>query len=135
MASKIFVNLPVKDLTQSVTFFSALGFTFNPTFTDDNATCMIIGENIFAMLLTKPFFRTFTDKDLCDTATHTEVLVALSLDSRADVDAMVAKAKAAGGRVPRPPQDHGFMYGHGFEDLDGHIWEVFHMEPGAQPNA
>ncbi len=135
MASQIFVNLPVKDLTRSVAFFSALGFTFNPTFTDDNATCMIIGENIFAMLLTEPFFRTFTDKDLCDTATQTEVLVALSLDSRADVDAMVAKAKAAGGRVPRPPQDHGFMYGHGFEDLDGHIWEVFHMEPGAQPNA
>ena len=134
MVSQIFVNLPVKDLNRSIGFFTALGFTFNPTFTDENATCMIIGENIFAMLLVESMFKTFTSKQICDTSTHTEVLVCLSLESRAGVDELVAKALAAGGSAPRQPQDHGFMYAHGFEDIDGHTWELVHMS-GMPPAA
>jgi hypothetical protein len=132
MAKQIFVNLPVKDLHRSVAFFSWLGFTFDPKFTDENATCMIIGENIFVMLLVESFFKTFTTKDLCDATKKTEVLVCLSCDSRAEVDDLVARALSAGGTAPRKPQDHGFMYGHGFEDLDGHIWELIYMEKAAQ---
>jgi predicted lactoylglutathione lyase len=129
MARQIFVNLPVKDLPRSVTFFTALGFSFNPQFTNDDATCMIVDENIFVMLLVEPFFRTFIDKAICDTRTSTEVLVCLSCDSRAEVDELVAKAVAAGGATPRAPQDYGFMYSHAFEDPDGHIWELVYMEP------
>jgi len=135
MAKQIFVNLPVKDLKRSVSFFTALGYGFNPQFTDDNATCMIVGENIFVMLLVEPFFRTFTKKAIADASTSTEVLVCLSCDSRAEVDALVKKAVAAGGTTPNPPQDHGFMYGHGYQDLDGHLWELVYMEPNAQPHA
>ena len=129
MVSRIFVNLPVKDLQRSIAFFTALGFTFNAQFTDENATCMIVGENIFVMLLVEGMFQTFTPKPLVDARTATEVLVALSLEGRAAVDEMVAAAVAAGGRVPREVQDHGFMYAHAFEDLDGHIWEPFWMDP------
>jgi predicted lactoylglutathione lyase len=131
MARQIFVNLPVKDLKRSVTFFTALGYTFDPRFTDDNATCMIVGENIFVMLLVERFFQTFTKKALCDATKSTEVLVCLSCDSRAHVDRLVAQALAAGGTTPNQPQDHGFMYGHGFQDLDGHLWELVYMEPAA----
>ncbi|GAB4066133.1 VOC family protein [Ancylobacter sonchi] len=126
-ARQIFVNLPVKDLKRSVTFFTALGFSFNLQFTNDDATCMIIGENFYAMLLVEPFFKRFTHKAIADASKTTEVLVALAVDDREVVDALVAKARAAGGAVPREPQDMGFMYSHGFEDPDGHIWEVFHM--------
>jgi uncharacterized protein len=129
MARQIFVNLPVKDLERSVAFFTRLGFTFDPKFTDKNATCMIVAENIFVMLLVEPFFGTFTAKKIADSRSTTEVLVCLSCDTRAEVDALVAKALAAGGTAPRAPQDHGFMYGHGFEDLDGHIWELVYMAP------
>jgi predicted lactoylglutathione lyase len=128
MAKQIFVNLPVKDLKRSVAFFTSLGFTFNPQFTNDDATCMIVGDNIFVMLLVEKFFSTFTAKPICDATKSTEVLVCLSCDSRAQVDELVAKARDAGGAVPRKPQDHGFMYGHGFEDPDGHIWELVHMQ-------
>jgi len=131
MAQQIYVNLPVKDLERTKTFFSALGFGFEPKFTDGNAACMVIGENIYAMLLAENFFKTFTKKTLCDTAESTEVLVCLSCDSRAQVDEIVAKAKSAGGTIPRDPEDHGFMYGHAFEDLDGHTWELVYMEPGS----
>jgi uncharacterized protein len=124
---QIFVNLPVKDLDRSVAFFTALGFSFNPQFTDQNATCMVVSDDIFVMLLVEPFFAGFTPKRVADAFAATEVLVALSLDSRAEVDAMVAKALAAGGKAPMPAKDHGFMYQHGFEDPDGHLWEVFHM--------
>lgn len=132
MAKQIFVNLPVKDLQRSVAFFTRLGFTFNPQFTDENATCMIVAENIFVMLLVERFFATFTDKPISDATKQTEVLVCLSADSRAEVDDLVAKAVAAGGTAPRQPQDHGFMYGHGFVDPDGHVWELVHMVPGAE---
>jgi uncharacterized protein len=128
MAQQIYVNLPVKDLERSRAFFTALGFGFNPQFTNELATCMVISDNIFVMLLTEPFFAGFTGKPIADAHASTEVLVCISRDSRAAVDDMVAKARAAGGAVPRAPQDHGFMYGHGFEDLDGHIWELSHME-------
>jgi len=128
MAKQIFVNLPVKDLNRSVAFFTKLGFKFDPKFTDENATCMIVGENIYVMLLLEKFFKTFTTKELWDAKKSTEVLVCLSCDSRSEVDGLVIKAVAAGGSTPRKPQDHGFMYGHGFEDLDGHIWELIYME-------
>ena len=131
MATQIFVNLPIKNLNKSVAFFTALGFTFNPKFTDENATCMIVDDNIFVMLLVESFFKTFTDKAICDAKISTEVLVCLSCDSRQKVDELVSKAVAAGGSFPRKPQDHGFMYQHGFEDIDGHIWELVYMEPGA----
>ncbi len=127
MIRQIFVNLPVKDLPRSKAFFEALGLTFNPQFTNDQGACLQIAENIFAMLLVEPFFEGFTKLPISDAKQATEVLIALSCDSRAEVDALVAKAVAAGAAVPRAPQDHGFMYGHGFEDLDGHIWELAYM--------
>ena len=127
MARKIFVNLAVADLDRSVAFFRALGFEFNPQFTDSNATCMIVSDNIFVMLLTRSYFQGFTKKALCDAHHSTEVLVCLDVESRASVDDLVARAVAAGGRTPLAPQDHGFMYQHGFEDLDGHLWELVHM--------
>ena len=129
MASKIFVNLPVKDLKKSIEFFTQLGFRFNQQFTDETATCMIVTDDIFVMLLTELKFKTFTPKEICDAKKATEVLVALSYDSRPEVDEIVRRAVAAGGSTYNEPQDHGFMYAHGFQDLDGHIWEVFYMDP------
>ena len=126
---KIFVNLPVRDLKRSMDFFAALGFTFNPQFTDDKAACMIVSEEAFVMLLGEPFFRTFTRRDLCDTRTHTEGLFALSCSSRAEVDQMVGTAIANGGQHAMDPMDHGFMYGWSFYDVDGHHWEVLWMDP------
>jgi predicted lactoylglutathione lyase len=131
MATKIFVNLPVKSLDKSVGFFTKLGFTFNPQFTDETATCMIVTDDIFVMLLTHEKFKTFTPKEICDATRSTEVLVCLSRESRVEVDEMVRQAVAAGGTTYNEPQDHGFMYAHGFQDLDGHIWELVHMEPSA----
>ena len=128
MATKIFVNLPVKNLDKTKIFFAALGYTFNEQFTDENAACMIISETIFAMLLVEPFFKGFIDKDIVDATKSTEVLIALSTDSRAEVDDLVNKALAAGGTETRPAQDHGFMYTRSFNDLDGHIWELVYME-------
>ena len=133
MASKIFVNLPVKDLDRSVAYFTALGYRFNPQFTDENATCMIIDEdNIFVMLLVEPYFQTFTPWPLSDARKQTEVITCLSSDSRAAVDKLVDKALAAGATEPMPVRDYGFMYQRGFQDLDGHLWEIVHMdgEPG-----
>lgn len=129
MKTELYVNLPVKDLKRSNAFFESLGFQLNPKFSNDQASCVVLGENMFAMLLVENFFKTFTDKSLCDATKSTEVLVCLSCESRAKVDELVAKAIAAGGRAPRKPQEHGFMYGHGFEDLDGHIWELIYMQP------
>lgn len=133
MHKQIYVNLAVKDLPRARAFFDALGFSFNPQFSNDQGACMVIGENIHAMLLRQDFFQTFTDKPLCDTAAAIEVLTCLSCESRAEVDDLVARARAAGGRVPRAPQDYGFMYSHAFEDLDGHVWELAYMDPSALP--
>lgn len=129
MPTKIFVNLPVKDLERSMTFFKALGYTFNPQFTDDTAACMVISEDIYAMLLTHEKFRIFTKKEIADANRTTEVLTALSMDSRETVDALMDKALAAGATEARPPEDLGFMYGRAFNDPDGHIWEIFWMDP------
>jgi uncharacterized protein len=131
MASKIFVNLPVKNLNRSIEFFTKLGFAFNQQFTDETATCMIVTDDIFVMLLTEQKFKAFTPKEICDTKQYTEVLVCLSLESRAKVDEMVRKAVAVGGTTYNEAVDHGFMYGHGFQDLDGHLWELIYMEPSA----
>ncbi|MDZ8081687.1 MAG: glyoxalase/bleomycin resistance/extradiol dioxygenase family protein [Nostoc sp. ChiQUE01a] len=125
------MNLAVKDLNQSVNFFKKLGFNFNAQFTDETATSMIVSEDIFVMLLTHDKFKTFTPKAICDSTKNTEVLLCLSCESREAVDDMVSKAVAAGGTTYNEPQDHGFMYAHGFQDLDGHIWEIMYMEPSA----
>ncbi len=130
MPKKIFVNLAIGDMQKSQAFFKQLGFSFNPQFTNDQGACMVISDDIYAMLLTRDFFKGFTSKPLVDATKATEVLLCLSCDSRAEVDDLVARAVAAGGTAPREPQDHGFMCGHGFEDLDGHIWELVYMEPG-----
>jgi predicted lactoylglutathione lyase len=130
MSKQIFVNLPVKDLDKSKAFFNALGYHFNPQFTNEKGACMVIADgSIYAMLLTEAFFATFIDKPIVQAKEATEVLVCLSCDSREEVDDLVAKAVAAGGRTPRPAQDHGFMYAQAFEDLDGHIWELVWMAP------
>jgi predicted lactoylglutathione lyase len=128
---QIFVNLAVRDLNKSMGFFSTLGFAFNPQFTDEKAACMIVSDDAFVMLLTEPFFKTFTKREPCDTTRHTEGLYGLSCNSRAEVDEIVQKAIAAGGSPAMDPQDHGFMYGSSFYDLDGHHWEVFWMDPKA----
>ena len=133
MSTQIFVNLPIRDMARSQAFFKALGFSFNPQFTNEQGACMVVSDDIYVMLLVESFFQTFTKKPVADATKSTEVLIALSCESRAEVDEMVRKAVAAGGTTPNPPQDHGFMYGHGFTDLDGHVWEVFHMDMSAAP--
>ena len=132
MKNQIYVNLPVRDLKRSNDFFKSLGFQLEPKFSNDQASCVILGENMFAMLLVEVFFKTFTSKPVCDATKSTEVLVCLSCESRAKVDDLVKKAVTAGARVLKEPQDHGFMYGHGFEDLDGHVWELIYMEPNTE---
>ena len=127
----MFLNLPVRDLKRSMDFFSKLGFTFNPRFTDDKAACMVISDQAYAMLLTEPFFRTFTKRELCDTGRCTEGLFALSCGSRDEVDTMANTALAAGGQHAMEPQDQGFMYSRSFYDVDGHHWEVLWMDPKA----
>jgi len=129
MATKIFLNLPVKDLSKSIGFFTKLGYTFNPQFTDDSATCMIINSEIYVMLLTEARFKGFIKKEVADAAKTTEMIIALSAESREAVDELVNKAMAAGAATHNEKQDHGFMYGWGFQDLDGHLWEVFYMDP------
>jgi len=130
MATKIFVNLPVKDLNKSVEFFTQLGYKFNQQFTDETATSMIISEDIYVMLLTEEKFRQFTKKEIADATKSTEAIICLSADSKEEVDEMVKKAIDAGGTTPNPKQDYGFMYGWGYEDLDGHLWEVMWIDPG-----
>jgi predicted lactoylglutathione lyase len=129
MINTIFVNLPVQDLQRSTTFFSNLGFPINKQFTDENAACLVISEDIYAMLLVEKFFKTFIKKEIADSAKSTEAILALMCESRAEVDSIMAKALAAGGREYREAEDHGWMYGRSFEDLDGHLWEVGYMDP------
>jgi len=135
-ATQIFVNLPVKNLETSKAFFAALGYGFNPQFTNENAACMIISDTICTMLLVESFFKTFTPLPVSDATKATEVLLCLSCDSREKVDELVAKAVAAGAGTPNAAKDYGFMYQHGFQDLDGHLWELIHMDPNhVQPAA
>ncbi|WP_461163273.1 VOC family protein [Arthrobacter sp. R4-81] len=133
MATQIYLNLPVKELNRSVEFFSALGFSFNPDFTDENATCMIINDNAFVMLLVEGFFKTFTSKSIADSTETTEAIMAFSVDSREAVDETVRKALAAGGSPSQEVKDYGFMYNHSFQDPDGHLWEVMWMDPAGPP--
>ncbi|MBB3110238.1 putative lactoylglutathione lyase [Paenibacillus phyllosphaerae] len=126
---QIFVNLPVKDLEKSKAFFSAIGFEFNAQFTDENAACLIISQHIYAMLLVEPFFESFISKKIADASQTTEVILALSATSRAQVDELVNKALQAGGLAYNDPVDHGFMYSWSFQDVDHHLWEIVYMEP------
>ena len=129
MSTKIFVNLPVKDLRKSIAFFTALGYSFNQQFTDENAGCLVISDDIYAMLLVEPFFKTFTKKDIADATRSTEAIVALGVENRQRVDELVDKALAAGGSPANDTNDMGFMYTRSFQDPDGHLWEVFYMDP------
>jgi len=131
MATKIFVNLPVKDLKRSIGFFNKLGYSVNPQFTDETAACLVVSEDIYVMLLTHAKFKGFTPKAICDATKSTEVLVCLSCESREQVNDMVRTATANGGTKYAEPRDYGFMYQHGFQDPDGHIWELIYMEPSA----
>ncbi|MFT2010877.1 VOC family protein [Pontibacter sp. 13R65] len=133
MAKQIFINLPVKDLNRSKEFFSKLGFTFNEQFSDDKAACLVLGDNIFSMLLTEPFFKGFTKKEISDATQSTEVLIAIDAESREKVDEMVRKAVEAGGSSYMAPQDHDWMYQHSFADPDGHQWEIMYMDESAMP--
>jgi uncharacterized protein len=131
MHSQIYVNLPVRDLPKSRAFFESMGYRFNPDFSNDQGACLVLGENLFAMLLQHDFFKTFTSRAIADATATTEVIVCVSCTDKAQVDSLVAKAIAAGGRAPRAAVDHGFMYQHGFEDLDGHVWELAAMGSAA----
>lgn len=130
MQKQVFINFPVKDLAKSKAFFEHLGYTFNPQFTDDTAACMVISDTIYSMLVTEPKFKTFTYKDLADGHKTKEAIVCLSCESREEVDQTINRALEAGGKAwPEQPLDYGFMYYHGFEDLDGHHWEIMYMNP------
>jgi predicted lactoylglutathione lyase len=133
MATQIFLNLPVQDLKRSVDFFTALGFTFNPDFTDENATCMVVNDDAYVMLLVEAYFKTFTAKDVASTKGSAEAIIAYSVDSREAVDEAVRTALANGGSASQDPQDYGFMYNHSFQDPDGHLWEVLWMDPAGPP--
>jgi predicted lactoylglutathione lyase len=130
MKKEIIINLPVRDLDKSRAFFSALGFSFKPQFSNEQAAFMVIVEGgIHAMLTTETFFRSLIDKPLAQAKEANEVVICLSCDSREEVDSLIAKAVAAGGRTPHPPEDHGFMYDQGFEDIDGHLWNLVWVAP------
>lgn len=133
MATQVFINFPVKNLNRSIDFFTKLGYTFNPQFTDEKATCMIVSDTIYVMLLVEPFFQSFTKKEICDTSKAAEVSICLSAESKDAVNKIVEKAVAAGATIPNPANDHGWMYLHSFDDLDGHHWEYAWMDPAGPP--
>ena len=133
MATQIFVNLPVKDLKRSMDFFTQLGFTFNTQFTDETAACMVIADNIYAMLLTHDKFKQFTPKEVADSHKTTEVLTCISVESKDNVNELTDKALSAGGTQVREPEDYGFMFSRSFNDPDGHIWEVVWMDMCQMP--
>ena len=135
MSDKIFINLAVSDLAKSRAFYTGLGFTLNPKFSNDSAASVTISEHIHIMLLTKPFFASFTPRPVADTLASVGVINCLSFNSRAEVEALIQKAHRAGASSPMPPKDHGFMYQHGFEDPDGHVWEAFYMDESKFPGA
>ena len=132
--TKMFVNMPVSNLKKTMNFFSELSFKFNPMFTDENAACMVISEDIYAMLLVEKFFKSFIPgKEICDTKRSAEAIVALSVNTRKEVDGLIRKAVAAGGSEYRQAQDYGWMYGRAFQDINGHIWEIIYMDMNAIP--
>lgn len=131
MATSIFVNLPVRDLNRSIDFFKQLGYEFNPHFTNEEGACMVISETIYVMFLVEKFFKTFITKEICDTSKSIESILCLSTESKEAVDDMINKAIKAGGSLYNEAKDHGFMYQHAFQDLDGHLWEIMWMDPSA----
>ncbi|MEJ7694563.1 VOC family protein [Daejeonella sp.] len=131
MATNIFVNIPVKNLKKSMDFFAALGYQFNPNFTNDEGACMVVSDTIYVMLLVERFFKTFTTKEICDASKNTESIICLSVEKKDQVEEMIDKAVAAGGSIYSEPQDHGFMYQHAFQDLDNHLWEIVWLNPDA----
>jgi uncharacterized protein len=131
MSTSIFVNLPTTDLERSKAFYTSLGFTINPLFTDENAACVVLSDDIYFMVLTREYLGTFTDKQIIDTKTHAQTSIALTRDSRDDVDEVMAKGLAAGGSEPREAQDFGFMYSRDLEDPDGNLLGFLFMEPAA----
>lgn len=131
MNKQIFINLATKNLGEAKHFFGELGFQFNAQFSNEDGCCVIIADNISVMLLTENHFKKFTDKSICDSQKSAEALLCISCESREEVDELVSKAKLLGANVPREPQDHGFMYGHSFDDLDGHTWELIFMDQSA----
>ena len=133
MARQLFVNLPVRNLDKTVEFFSALGFSFNPDFTDENATCMIVNDGAYVMLLVESYFKTFTSKSIAATADTAEAIMSFSLESREAVDEVIRTALTSGGTASEEAQDYGFMYTHSFQDPDGHLWEVVWMDPAGPP--
>lgn len=133
MAKKIFVNFPVRDLKKSIELFEAIGYKVNPHFSDDTAACLVISEDIYAMLLTHPKFKDFTPHAIADANKSTEVIIALSCDSKEEVGTIIKKALAAGATRYTEPKDYGFMIQDSFKDLDGHIWEYVYMDPSAIP--
>jgi len=135
MNKQIFINLPVRDLPRAKAFYAAIGAVNNPQFTDETAACMVVSEEIFVMLLTEPKFKSFAPKPIADATKSTEVMIALSYDSKDEVNKIVATATANGGSTYAEPKDYGFMYQHGFQDLDGHMWELAYMDMSAFPQA
>ncbi|MGH8794063.1 MAG: VOC family protein [Stackebrandtia sp.] len=133
MSTMIFPNLPVKNVEASKAFFKALGYDHDPRFSDENAVSIVISDTIVVMLLAEPYFQTFTKKAVADTSTTVEALIALSVESRQQVDELVDAALAAGGTAAGEAKDMGFMYGRDFFDLDGHHWEIVHMDLSAMP--
>jgi predicted lactoylglutathione lyase len=133
MATKVFVNLPVKNVAAATHFFTQLGFNFNPQFSDEKATCLVMGDNIFAMLLAEDYFKTFTKKAISDATKTTEVLIAIDTATKEELQRLVQKAEELGGSIYAEPQDHGWMYQHSFADLDGHQWELMYMDQGQLP--
>lgn len=128
MTTQIYVNLPVKNLDKTMKFYSKIGFKFNPKFTDKKGACMIVGKDMFVMLVVEKFFQTFTKKKIINSRKDIETIMGLSADSRKKVDQMVSAAIKAGGIEPKPAVDHGWMYGRDFEDPDGHLWEIIYMD-------
>ena len=135
MATKVFINLPVQNLPDSMNFFQKLGFSFNPQFTDEKAGCMVVSDSIFVMLLTSTYFKTFINTEVCDAHKSTEVLIALDANSKEEVTDMVKKAQSLGGKLYAQPQDNGWMYQHSFSDLDGHKWEIAYMDMSKLPQS
>jgi predicted lactoylglutathione lyase len=133
METKIFLNLPVKELNKSMQFFTQLGFSFNPKFTNEKGSCLIIGENINAMLLVEEFYKTFTGKQICNTANTSEVIISIAVETREEVDEMIEKVVNAGGSEYMKAQDYGWMYNRTFLDIDGHHWEIFFMDESQMP--
>ncbi|QKJ31257.1 VOC family protein [Mucilaginibacter mali] len=133
MATQIFVNLPVKDLSKTIAFFEGLGYSFNPQFTNELAGCMVVSDTIYFMMVTEGFFQTFTNKPISDATKATEVLNCVSVESREKADELYDKAIAGGGQPSKEPTDYGWMYGRSFQDLDGHQWEVMYLDPAGPP--